>query len=254
MRIISVPAFKDNYIWLLVDDNSQQVICVDPGEANPVIQWIECQQLKLQSILITHHHADHTGGIEDLINTYSQVKVYGPDDTRIFNLTHVLHEQEELSLPPYHFKIIETPGHTQTHICFYEITQGWLFCGDTLFSAGCGRLFEGTYEELYNSLQKLSHLPPATQVFCGHEYTRKNLQFAATVEPSNLDQQRYAEKLNDPNLYCSLPSTIELENKVNPFLRTMEESVQEYARQNGVKMITPLSVFKLLRKEKDNFS
>ncbi len=253
MNIKSVSAFYDNYIWLIINDNDRQVVCVDPGEAEPVLKYLKNENLLLKAILLTHHHHDHIGGTAELLQTYPKLEVYGPADPRIQGLTHTLKDGEVLEINSCEFQILATPGHTSTHISYYESNYGWLFCGDTLFSAGCGRVFDGTIEELHDSLQKLKKLPDATQVFCAHEYTQKNLRFAARVEPDNLRIRRYAQRLLARKNPCSLPSSIGVEKEINPFFRTQVESVQAFARLNGSKDSDSLSVFKRIRSEKDHF-
>ncbi|STX42761.1 hydroxyacylglutathione hydrolase [Legionella donaldsonii] len=254
MKILPIPAFNDNYIWLLINEEEQTAICVDPGDANPVLAFLEQEELKLKAILLTHHHYDHTDGVNELINTYPGIAIYGPKDSRIPQVNHILQDGDLLPLPPYHFRVLSTPGHTATHISLYEPEFGLLFCGDTLFSAGCGRVFDGTIEDLFASLQKLKALPDITQIYCAHEYTRRNLRFAATVEPDNLAIRQHAHRLMAKENQRSLPSNIGLEKEINPFFRTHLESMQNYVALKGNKNKDPMSVFKQLRADKDNFS
>jgi hydroxyacylglutathione hydrolase len=254
MKIVPIPAFNDNYIWLLIDEKKQTAICVDPGSAHPVLSFLALKELQLKAILLTHHHYDHTNGVNELMNTYPGIAVYGPKDSRISQVSHILQDGNAFTLPPYHFQVISTPGHTATHISLYEPNYGWLFCGDTLFSAGCGRVFDGTIEDLFASLQKLKDLPDNTQIYCAHEYTRQNLRFAAVVEPDNLAIRQYAYRLMVRKNPCSLPSRIALEKEVNPFLRTHLQSLQHYAALKENKNTDPLSIFKQIRTDKDNFS
>lgn len=253
MKVLPIPAFKDNYIWIIVDEENKTVICIDPGDANPVINFINVQSLELIAVILTHHHNDHIGGVAELLDAFPTILVYGPEDPRIPHLTHVINSQTELALLSCHFQILETPGHTSTHISLYEPYYEWLFCGDTLFSAGCGRVFDGTIEQLYDSLNKLKALPEQTKVFCAHEYTRQNLRFAALVEPANAIIQEYITLLNQ-DVQCSLPSTIALEREINPFLRTNSGESKSYTEQQGNKNTDPFSVFKQLRADKDAFS
>jgi hydroxyacylglutathione hydrolase len=252
MRVLPVSAFYDNYIWIIVNEN-ERATCIDPGDAKPLLAFLEREGLKLGAILLTHHHHDHIDGTTELLAANPNIPVYGPKDSRIPQVTHVLLDKEVLSLGACQFQVLNTPGHTSTHISLFEPHYGWLFCGDTLFSAGCGRVFDGVIEDLHNSLQKLKTLPDETQVYCAHEYTRKNLRFAATVEPDNLAIHNYAHRLLAKDTKCSLPSNIALEKQINPFLRTGTESAQAYARKKGCQETDSLSVFKQIRADKDNF-
>lgn len=249
MHIIPLPALIDNYIWLLIDETLGSAIAVDPGEASPVLEYLQSMQLNLNAILLTHHHYDHIGGTEELRKAYPQVCVYGPKDDRIpYPLISVNH----FSIASWAFNSIAIPGHTATHIAFYEHQQQLLFCGDTLFSAGCGRVFDGSLGQLFQSLETIKQLPETTKIYCGHEYTRQNLRFALTVEPHNPDVIGYVQKLAQSET-CSLPTTLALEKKVNPFLRTDIESVRLYVRQRSGDTSDCLSIFKQLREDKNNF-
>ncbi|WP_419418614.1 hydroxyacylglutathione hydrolase [Legionella sp. D16C41] len=253
MIITPLLAFKDNYIWLLIDTIGN-VICIDPGDAKPVIDYLDKTGFTLKAILLTHHHMDHIGGVVELCQAYPNVLSYGPADSRIPVIHHTLGHNTLIELEPWQFRILSIPGHTSSHICYFETNKQLLFCGDTLFSAGCGRVFDGTYEQLLNSLLLLKTLPDQTKIYCGHEYTRQNLRFAATVEPHNLAIQQYQQTLNKDPHTCSLPSTMELEKEVNPFLRLSEPQVQNYAKMHGCHSEDLLSIFKQIRKNKDNFS
>ena len=179
--------------------------------------------------------------------------MYAPDDVRIPRPYTIATPRSSVTMGPYFFQVLNTPGHTASHICYYEPHQQWLFCGDTLFSAGCGRVFDGTIEALHASLQQLKNLPEETNVFCGHEYTRQNLSFAATIEPNNVEISRYAATLANRLPQISLPSTIALEKKINPFFRTDSDSIKKYAESHGLATIDSLSIFKQLRDKKDTF-
>lgn len=253
MDVVPLPAFRDNYIWCIIDESNHSVYCIDPGDGNPVLQFVQQQGLQLQAILLTHHHQDHIGGVPKLLNAFPEIKIYGPKDPRIPYLTHALTPECNLSLGPLHFLILDTPGHTATHLSYYEARQGWLFCGDTLFSAGCGRVFDGTLEALYESLQKLKALPNETQVFCAHEYTRQNLAFAAMIEPHHDAIQAYAIQLAKNKKPCSLPSSIGIEKEINPFFRTEQEEVKHYVISKGDPSPDSLTVFKQLRQDKDRW-
>src|SRR5688572_11205929 len=185
--VIPIPALKDNYIWLLRRRGSVHCAVVDPGDAAPVLEYLRSANLQLTDILITHHHADHTAGTPGLKQAFPASRVYGPSREAAHLLEHRLEHGAKLRLPELdvEFEVLDIPGHTLGHIAYYCNTQSLLFCGDTLFSVGCGRLFEGTAEQMYASLQRLAGLPGETAVYCGHEYTMKNIAFARQVEPHN---------------------------------------------------------------------
>ncbi|TAL61790.1 MAG: hydroxyacylglutathione hydrolase [Legionella sp.] len=253
MSINPVPAFNDNYIWVLQDDQTDLFDCVDPGDAQPIIQYAKDRQLQLRAILLTHHHADHIGGVAALIQAFPSCRIYGPQDSRIPHVTDVVQAHESIHLGSNHFKILSNPGHTSTHISYYEPQKGLLFCGDTLFSAGCGRVFDGTIEELHQSLLLFKNLPLTTQVFCAHEYTLQNLAFAQQVEPQNQAIKTYIEQIQQQKLGCTLPSILKMEREINPFLRTDIPEVIHYARSHGAAAADSLTVFTTLRECKNRF-
>lgn len=253
MILFPLGALTDNMIWLFLDSDQGLFDCVDPGEALPVLRYARDKKLTLRSILLTHHHGDHIAGVGQLLEEFPLCKVYGPDDARIPYVHEVVHEDQTISLAPLSFRVLFNPGHTSSHISYYEPTKEWLFCGDTLFSAGCGRVFDGTIEELHASLQRFKTLPPETKLCCGHEYTRQNLRFAASVEPDNAIIQSYAKELNTAATRCSLPSNMGLELDINPFLRTDKASVQAYALKHGALNTESLEIFKTLRAQKNGF-
>ncbi|QRN04139.1 hydroxyacylglutathione hydrolase [Legionella sp. MW5194] len=253
MTIIPIPAFTDNYIWLVINEEQHTAICVDPGDSEPVLHYLNENQLTLEAIVLTHHHFDHIGGVEGLLNARANTPVYAPDDSRIPTVTHVLRAGDRLCFSNMTLRVLCTTGHTSTHISLYDEAQNLLFCGDTLFSAGCGRVFDGTLEALHSSLALLKALPDATQVYCAHEYTQQNLRFAARVEPQNEEISRYLNELNQHPGRCTLPSTIEKEKKINPFLRTQEPGVIAYVRSRGLASQESLLVFQQLREDKNNF-
>lgn len=253
--VLHARAFEDNYIWLIRGNSRDKVAIVDPGDEIPVLQLLQQQQLRPIAILCTHHHWDHSGGIAGLRAQYD-IPVYGPAKESVKGLTQALVEGDRVSLPELglEFEVLEIPGHTRGHIAFYG--HNMLFCGDTLFSAGCGRLFEGTPEQMHASLNKLSHLPATTQVFCGHEYTLSNLQFAQAVEPDNGAIQEYFQLAREQRAQDlpTLPSSIDLEQRVNPFLRVMQDQVRRSATDHAHERLdTDIQVFAALRRWKDNF-
>lgn len=250
---VPLPAFQDNYIWCLVRDG--QALVVDPGDAAVVSAWLEQNRLTLSTILITHHHPDHVGGLTALKAAHQTV-VYGPDED-IDGLDVVLGGDEQLDLIPFgKFKVIAVPGHTRGHIAFHLPEQELLFCGDTLFSAGCGRLFEGTAAQMYASLQALAALPDSTRVCCTHEYTQANLRFAAAVEPANPDCQARTEEVRHLRQHgrASLPVPLGQERLYNPFLRCDEPAVMAAASRFAGHPLAPgIPVFAVLRGWKDRF-
>ncbi|PWY56341.1 hydroxyacylglutathione hydrolase [Legionella qingyii] len=253
MTIYPIPAFSDNYIWVIIDKVAGTFDCVDPGDAEPVVQFAHTNQLSLRSILLTHHHQDHIGGVSQLLKTYHSCTVYGPSDPRIPCVNNAVQEHQSIRVGTCVFEILFNPGHTSSHISYYEPRNELLFCGDTLFSAGCGRVLDGTMEQLHQSLHLFKTLPPTTKIFCTHEYTEQNLRFAQTVEPNNLVIQQYLKKLHSSPQSCTLPSTLELELLINPFLRTGEPDVQQYALSHGATSNSSLEVFRVLREEKNSF-
>ncbi len=250
---IALSAFDDNYIWVIPNRDQGTFMCVDPGEFAPVELYARDNGLDLHSILLTHHHHDHIGGVDELLNLFPNALVFGPDDRRITSLTNPLYSNDLVAVNECVFQVLDTPGHTNSHICYYEPNLHWLFCGDTLFSAGCGRVFDGSIEQLQHSLQILKHLPDETQVYCGHEYTRKNLQFALTIEPQNARITNYLHALEASKINMTLPSTIALEKQINPFLRTDLPSLKKYAENHHLEPLDELMIFKYLRGKKDLF-
>lgn len=253
--VTAIPAFDDNYIWALQASSNGPVIIVDPGDAAPVLQWLEQTQNTLAGILITHHHHDHTGGIGELVAAY-KCPVIGPDNPSIAGITKVVRDQDTINLDVLQrsFQVVSTPGHTLDHIAFY--TPGYLFCGDTLFSGGCGRMFEGTPTGFVESLRKLAELPDATAVYCAHEYTLANLKFARTVEPDNqvlADYQQQAEQWREQDK-PTVPSLLGTERLINPFLRCDADSiVQAYKDKCGNQPNSTADVFAFIRQWKDKF-
>jgi len=250
-----IPAFKDNYIWLMRGADPRAVAVVDPGDAAPVLAVLAAEGLTLSAILATHHHADHVGGVPALIAETGAV-VFGPGRERMPAESTRLGGGDRARLPALglEFEVLDVPGHTAGHIAYYG--HGALFCGDTMFSAGCGRLFEGTPEQMLASLDAFARLPEQTRVFCGHEYTLANLRFAMTVEAGNADIEAYARQATEwrASGRPTLPSTIGLEKRVNPFLRSRHENVKLSAeRRAGRALPTPVAVFAEVRSWKDTF-
>lgn len=252
LKIEPVKAFSDNYIWML--SSGRQAFAVDPGETAPVQQYLDEQQLQLAGILITHHHFDHTNGITELATP--KMPVYGPAAEPIDGLTDKLSEHNHIQVLGADFRVLEVPGHTAGHIAYCCERENILLCGDTLFSAGCGRLFEGTPAQMHNSLSKFSQLPAEMRIFCTHEYTLSNLQFAAAVEPENQDIQNYTAQVKKwrASDHVSLPSTLGLERAVNPFLRTDSTYVRQQAEQRaGHELTSSADVLAVIRSWKDAF-
>ena len=252
-EIIPLRAFADNYVWTLRDARCAAV--VDPGDARPVLDYLQREKLELVAILNTHHHADHVGGNGGLLARW-KVPGFGPHDDRIREVTHRLKDGSRCTLPHFgiEFEVFEIPGHTRTHIAFHG--GGMLFCGDTLFAAGCGRLFEGTPRQMHDSLSRLMQLPDDTRVYCGHEYTLSNIRFARAADPGNAalrELEATAKRLRDRDL-PTLPSTIGQEKATNPFVRVREPAVVASAsRFAGKALSDPVSVLGAIREWKNGF-
>lgn len=256
MYLIPIPAFADNYLWMLHD--GKRALVVDPGDAVPVMQVLAQHALQLEAILVTHHHADHTGGV-DALREATGAKVYGPATERIPEPFTPLKEGDMVRVLGLDFQVLDVPGHTAGHIAFYtgEMNgQPLLFCGDTLFSGGCGRLFEGTPAQMLASLDKLAALPGATRVCCAHEYTLANLRFALAAEPDNTELaawQTHCQRLREQGL-PTLPSSIAQELLINPFLRTRQTSLVAAAHRRDASAHDDIAIFATLRQWKNQFN
>lgn len=255
MDLVALPAFADNYIWMLHD--GARAVVVDPGDAAPVLAALDRLQLSLTAILVTHHHPDHVGGLQAL-RPRLQGQVHGPAREAIPPPFEPHQGGERVDVLGTPFEVIDVPGHTAGHIAYVQrgaTPAPLLFCGDTLFSAGCGRLFEGTPAQMLDSLDRLAALPSDTRVCCAHEYTMSNLRFAAAVEPANealADHARHAQALRDAG-QPTLPSTIALERRINPFLRCREPAVIAAAQAQGAAGTDPVAVLAALREWKNRF-
>ena len=259
LDIITLPAFNDNYIWLIHKSNSQYCTVVDPGDATPVLNYLQQHSLKLEAILITHHHHDHIGGIDELVSKTS-AKVYSPANEDIGDTDYRLHEDDSVYLEKsdIHFSILDVPGHTLGHIAYLIPlgSQNAIFCGDTLFAGGCGRLFEGSAKQMHQSLSKLAALADNTLIYCAHEYTLSNLNFALAVEPDNQQLiQRINKTKTDREVGLStVPSLLSLEKQTNPFLRCHQNAVKEAAiKRSNIAMPTEIETFATIRQWKDSF-
>ncbi len=253
MDIAAIPAFRDNYIWRI--RRGRLAVVVDPGDAAPVLDHLRRNGLVLHAILVTHHHADHVGGVEDLLKS-ARVPVFGPAAEAIDGVDHPLRDGDRVRLPEVDidFAVLDVGGHTRGHVAYYGANV--LLCGDTLFGAGCGRVFEGTPEQMWRSLARLAALPPETEVYCAHEYTEANLRFARAVEPENpavATRIAEVERLREAG-QPTLPTTIGLELETNPFLRWQSPAVIAAAQRfRGAPVDGDAAVFASIREWKNVF-
>lgn len=261
LAVLAVPAFNDNYLWLI--HNGRHAAVVDPGDAKPVLAALQAHGLTLAAILLTHHHADHVGGVVALADAarsteFPAIAVYGPAREKIAGVTQPLQEGQQVVLPSLGLtlEVIDVPGHTLGHIAYHASDAGLLFCGDTLFAGGCGRIFEGTPAQMLESLGKLASLPGDTAVYCAHEYTLSNLKFAAAVEPDNADlvirikNEQAKRERGEP----TVPSTIALERLTNPFLRSNTPGIRK-SLQNADRLpdLSEVGSFGALREWKNTY-
>ncbi len=258
LDVTPIPAFSDNYIWCLRRPGEADAVVVDPGDGNAVLSALDSQGLELSGVIITHHHFDHTGGLDTLL-AHRSVPVYGPYNPQIAQITHRLRDGDSVEILGIEWEVLEVPGHTLDHIAFHgEASPGehLLFCGDTLFAGGCGRVFEGNPAMMLGSLDKLAALPATTRVFCAHEYTMANLAFASAVEPDNaaLKERVARDEETRGRGEPTVPSELSLELATNPFLRCREDSVAQHMHsREGVNADDPVAVFGAVRDWKDHF-
>lgn len=262
LRVIAVPAFADNYLWIIHDGVHAAV--VDPGDAAPILDALAAHHLTLTAILLTHRHADHIGGVPALLR-HADVPVFGPRDEPIPTITEALIGGDVVDVPelPISLSVLDVPGHTSGHIAYFLEAQAdagrapWLFCGDTLFGAGCGRLFDGTAAQLYDSLRQLATLPDDTLVYCAHEYTLSNLGFAAAVEPGNpaVRARMEGDSAKRAAGLATIPTTIGLEKATNPFLRVEQPAIAKHLIELGklAPGSAPVDTFTALRLWKNTF-
>lgn len=251
MKTSLIPAYNDNYIFHLLTEDGLSIV-VDPGGAQPVINYLDKEDLTLQVILHTHHHWDHINGDKKLQEKYN-CEIWGPEHEimRIPNMSVLLEDEQTYTLGASQFKVLHTPGHTRGHIILYFEKDNALFCGDTLFSLGCGRLFEGTAEEMWSSVQKIRTLPNHTKIYCAHEYTLENALFWQSIEPNHPDMARVLNDIKtkrDSNI-STIPTTLEFEKKYNPFLRVDDPKLVSTLQLQKKR---PKDVFAHIRKLRDN--
>lgn len=252
MRLTPLPAFQDNYIWTLEDEHGATLV-VDPGEARPVLEAFGSDHAPV-AVLLTHHHPDHCGGVAALLERWPALEVFAPEDARITTATQRVGQGSVVRFGRIEFEVHAVPGHTSSHIAFHG--GGYLFCGDTLFSLGCGRLFEGTAAQMLDSLERLAALPGETAVCCGHEYTLGNAAFAQAVDPANDALRRRTEEARTMRTAGrpTLPSTLSTERATNPFLRVRTDAIREaVARRLGRDSADAVETFAELRRWKDDF-
>ena len=253
LSVKPIKAYQDNYIWLV--STNEGSIVVDPGESKKILNLVDNNEIDLKGVLITHHHFDHTNGLSDLLNERG-LEVYGPKNN-VNGINNIVKNNDMFTVIGIDFEVIEIPGHTLDHIAFYSFNDGEpiLFCGDTLFSGGCGRVFEGTFDQMFNALKKISKYPKETKIFCGHEYTLSNLKFALAVDENNEDLIEEYDNIKNivDSGNPSLPTILEKELKINPFLRCDNHHIKNKIVSKFNTSDDELEVFCALRQWKDNF-
>lgn len=252
LEIHYVHAFNDNYHWLLHDTKTDGVCVVDPGDATPVIEWLDAHHKTLTSIILTHRHWDHVNGVNDLVERY-HVPVYGPASIDL--VSDAVQDGDTVTPAGLNaeFHVIATPGHTKEHICYYDDER--LFCGDTLFIGGCGRIFDGTIEQLHDSFAKLAKLPDTLQVYCAHEYTLANLRFALTIDPDNQNLQAFTEQMQarrDEGM-PTVPGVLGTEKQINPYFTCFDQTHRQQMNLHPADQQSSLAAFACIRHTKDHF-
>ena len=253
LSVKPIKAYQDNYIWLV--STNEGSIVVDPGESKKILNLIDNNEIDLKGVLITHHHFDHTNGLSDLLNKRG-LEVYGPKNN-VHGINNIVKNNDKFTVIGIDFEVIEIPGHTLDHIAYYSFNDGEpiLFCGDTLFSGGCGRVFEGTFDQMFIALKKISKYPKETKIFCGHEYTLSNLKFALAVDENNEDLIEEYDNIKNivDSGNPSLPTILEKELKINPFLRCDNHHIKNKIVSKFNTSDDEFEVFCALRQWKDNF-